>query len=202
MVEEEKELLDEIDKLLEEAEDFWAIDLTDDLVAALTLAYADGLEIAATQIASLQGISVGVSFEVLDPIVLDFIEEHAAEMVRNVNEGTKHYLRSMIYGGVEEAIPIDDLVDAIVENLFEDSDTSAGRIRSICNYEIARAQTFGWIKQCEEVEIKQKLWSTIGRDACSVCLSNEAMGSQPLKSKPYDNVFGEKCEGPPAHPRY
>lgn len=197
-----EELLDKIDKLLEESEDFWAIDLTDDLGLALALAYADGLEAAATQIASLKGISIGVSFKVVDTIVLDFIKDHAAEMVRNINEGTKYYLRSMIYGGVREAIPIDNLVDAILENLFEDSDFSEGRIRSICNYEIAQAQTFGWIRQCEEVGIEQKQWSTIGEDACEICLANEAMGPQPLGSKPYDNVFGEKCEGPPAHPRH
>ena len=196
----EEELLDEVDDLLDDSEEFWAIDVTDDLMLALNMGYLAGLEGAAKYIGELAGIGVEIAFDLVDPAVLEFIEERAAEMVRNVNRGTKHYLRSMIYNGVKEGIPEQDLIDGIFENLFQRSDFSEQRIRSITRFEIARAQTAGWEKQMDEVGLKSKRWVTIGEDACPVCKANEAMGPQPVNSKPYDNVFGEKCEGPPAHP--
>jgi hypothetical protein len=168
----------------------------------LTLAYMDGLMGAAEYIGSLKGIQLQLSFNVVDPVVLEFIEEHAAEMVRNINKGTRYYLRSMIYGGVKEGIPEEDLIKGITENLFEESDFSEKRVRSIARFEIANAQTSGWEKQMEEVGLKSKQWSTIGKDACQTCLGNEAMGPQKVGSKVYDNVFGEKTGGPPAHPNY
>lgn len=198
---EENDLLNDIDKMLD-SEEFWAIDVSDEMVMALTLAYTDGLMGAAEYIGSLKGIQLQLSFKVVDPAVLEFIDEHAAEMVRNINKGTRYYLRSMIYGGVEEGIPEGDLINGIMENLFEESDFSEKRVRSIARFEIANAQTYGWEKQMEEVGLDHKQWSTIGKDACPVCPGNEAMGPQKVGSKPYDNVFGEKVGGPPAHPNY
>ena len=198
----DEEFLDKIDELLEESEEFWAIYMADELVGALRMAYLDGLEGAAGYIGELAGVGVKITFDLVDPEVLDFIDERAAEMVRNVNEGTKHFLRTMIYNGVREGIPEQSLIDGIFENLFQESDFSEQRIRSITRFEIARAQSAAWEKQMDEVGLETKRWVTIGADACEVCKANEAMGPQPVRSKPYDNVFGEKCGGPPAHPNF
>ena len=196
----EQELLDRVYALLEESEEFWEIEITDDLIESLKMSYLDGLEGAASYIGDLTGVKVELVFDLVDPVALEFIEEHAAEMVRNVNNGTKSYLRTMIYNGVKEGIPEQSLIDGIFENLFQESDFSEQRIRSITRFEIARAQSSAWEKQMDEVGLKTKRWVTIGADACLVCQSNEAMGPQPVDSKPYDNVFGEKTGGPPAHP--
>ena len=194
------DLFEEVDKLLEDSEGFWEIELTDDLLEALREGYADGLRGAALYIGELSGVQVGVTFDVVDPDVLEFLESRGAEMVRNISKGTRHYLRSMIYNGVKEGIPEQDLIDGIFENLFQRSDFSEQRVRSITRFEIARAQTAGWEKQMDEVGLEHKRWVTIGADACIVCKGNEAMDPQPVDSKPYDNVFGEKVGGPPAHP--
>ena len=197
----DEELLDQIDEILDNIDEFWAISVTDDLVGAVILAYTAGLADAATYIAELKGISVGVSFNVVDPEVIEFLKEHAAEMVRNINKGTRFYLRSMIYTGFQEGVGEEDLVKTILEGLFDVSDFSENRVRSIARFEIAKAQTKGWIKQLDEVGVKTKTWITIGPDACEVCKENEAMGPQPVNSKNYLTVFkGEKTDGPPAHP--
>lgn len=198
----DNELADEINDLLDETEEFWAIDATDEVVDALTLAYTAGLAGAATHIAELKGISVGVSFNVTDPEVIEFLEEFAAEMVRNVNKGTKFYLRSMISTGFREGVSEDDLVKTIMDGLFTEGDFTENRVRSICRFEINQAQSRGWVKQMKEVGVKKKAWFTIGEDACEVCKANEAMGAVPIDSKPFDNVFGEKTGNTPAHPNY
>lgn len=194
------ELMDRVDEILDGAEEFWAIDVTDELIDSLKMAYVDGLKGSAKYIGDLSGVALELTFDLVDPVALEFIEDRAAEMVRNVNKGTKHYLRTMIHSGVKEGIPEQELVDGIFKNLFQESDFSEERIRSITRFEIARAQSAAWEKQMDEVGLETKRWVTIGADACEVCKANEAMGPQPVNSKPFDNVFGEKTGGPPAHP--
>jgi len=196
----DEELWDRIEEILDDSEEFWTIDVSDELIAALTLAYLDGLEGAAEYIGQLAGVAIELAFDLVDPVALEFIQDRAAEMVRNVNRGTKHYLRTMIYNGLQDGIPEQDLIDGIFENLFEQSEFSEQRIRSITRFETARVQSAAWEKQMDEVGLETKRWVTIGADACEVCKANEAMGPQPVNSKTFDNVFGEKCGGPPAHP--
>lgn len=198
-----EELLDSIDEILDDIEEFWAIDVTDDLVGALILAYTTGLIDSATHIAELKGIAVEVSFDVVDPEVIKFLEEHAAKMVRNVNKGTRFYLRSMITTGFKEGVSEENLINNILEGLFEEGDFSENRVRSISRFEINRAQSMGWVKQMKEVGVKQKQWFTIGKDACETCKENETMGPVPIDSKVFLTVFGgEKTGYTPAHPNY
>ena len=197
----DEELLDQIDTILDDIDEFWAIDVTDELVYALILGYTAGLADSATYIAGLKGLSVGVSFDVTDPEVIKFLKEQAAEMVRSINNGTRFYLRQMISTGFQEGVSEENLVKNILQGLFDVSDFSENRVRSVTRFEITKAQSEGWIKQLNEVGVKTKIWISIGEDACEVCKENEAMGPQPVNAKTYLTVFGgEKTRGPPAHP--
>lgn len=204
--------------LLEETlllEDFYEIDdddaFLDIIFEILQLAYEDGLlavaEMTQINLASRGVVTspiVNLAFNVVDSTVIKFLKSLAANMVRNVNEGTKFFLRSMITEGALQNLGVDEITDRIQQDLFglpadEAGQLSRDRIRSIVTTELNRADTFGRLKQMKEIGLKLKKWLTRIEDVCNLCLANEAFGSVKLTFQ-YDDVFG-KTLGPPGHPR-
>lgn len=170
--------------------------------------YLMGLDKEAARIQALQFGGAPqikkVPWNLADPRVVELIEDHAAEMVTNVNEGTKYYLRQIIKEGVQEGLGSPELADRISRGLFflpgkEASKFSQDRILSIVNYEVNRAMSGAGHILRESLGLETKQWFVNNVSPCEICLGNQAAGVVP-KAFEYDGVFGPILY-PPAHPR-
>jgi hypothetical protein len=180
------------------------------IVEIYRIAYEEGLLALAEQVKERlfeQGLSDSPYFEIAFNLtnqgVLDFLTDKAAELVTNINDGTKFFLRKLISEGVERGMSSPEIVDMIQSQLFgldpeEASKLSESRIRSIVNTEINRAESNGRLEQMRKLGFTLKRWITRLIDVCSLCLRNEAEGSVPLDFL-YEDVFGETLT-PPGHP--
>lgn len=145
-----------------------------------------------------------LAWDMADPRVVELIEDHAAEMVRNVNEGTKYFLRQIIKEGVVEGLGAPELAERISRDLFflpgaEASKFSEERILSIVNYEVNRAMSNAGTLLRGQLGLKYKQWFVNNVSPCEICLGNQAAGIVPATFQ-YDGVFGPILN-PPAHPR-
>lgn len=203
-------LLDEL--LSEEAlydldADLWV----EQLMEVLKLAYEDGMLATAELVqgelfkrGEVKSPYVGISFNLIDDTVINFLRDTAAELVRNINTGTKYFLRSMITEGALQGLAVDELTRRINNDLFGLPEAEAGklnrdRIRSIVTTELNRADTFGRLEHMKRLGIQLKRWITRKVEVCELCLDNEALGSVAIDYE-YHDVFGP-TQGPPGHPR-
>lgn len=224
------ETLKRLEELLDK-DRWWELpdDILPGIVEVLKLAFSEGATIAAELVQRFlyeEGLTnspdvIGLNFELKNPATLAEINESAAQLVRRVNDGTKHYLKSIIAAGVDEGISSQDIAQRIQEgedfgriikesNLVEKVVTAARRevegltdkrITSIVNTEINRAETDGRVKQWQKIGLTKKQWTHSGSDIpCSVCQGNIDMGLVDIDYM-YPNVFGEgQTYGPPGHP--
>ena len=175
----------------------------------LTELYFMGLDKEAARLYAMQyGIKTPtvkrLPWDMADPRVIELIEDHAAEMVVNVNEGTKYYLRQIIKEGVTEGLGAPELAERIGRGLFglpgeEARKLPAERILSIVNYETNRAMSNASTLLRNELGLKYKQWFVNNVSPCDICLDNQAQGIVPSTFL-YDGVFGPILN-PPAHPR-
>lgn len=199
-----------IDELLDR-EDWWKLplDLEDELLAILDELYVDGLN---TEAGRLQSMRMGydtpafmaLAWDLQDARVRELIDAHGAEMVRNVDNGTKYYLRQMIKESVDEGLGITEAVERIQRDLFglpgkEASKFTRERIMSIVNYETNKAMSGAADILRRELGLSKKQWFTNNVSPCDICLDNQAKGVVD-KNFQYDGVFGPILY-PPAHPR-
>lgn len=199
-----------IDALLEKA-DWYDIGLNDipQLEAVLSEMYAHGLNKAAGEIEMLRfGLSdvpsMSIDWNLRDPRVKELITKHAAEMVQNVNNGTKYYLREMLKEAVDQGYGTVEATEMIQKDVFglpsgEASKFTKNRIMSIVNFEINKAMSTAAHNLRQEVGLTQKQWFTNRVSPCEICLWNEAQGPVPMDFE-YRTVFGV-AQTPPAHPQ-
>lgn len=143
-------------------------------------------------------------WDMADPRVVELIEDHAAEMVRNVNEGTKFFLRQIIKEGVLEGLGSAAIAERIQRDLFSLPGEEAGkftedRVLSIVNYEMNRAMSNAGTLLRNALGLTKKQWFVNNVSPCEICLANQALGVVEADFM-YDGVFGPILN-PPAHPR-
>lgn len=198
------------------------------LVSILKGSFAEGAEgaaIYAGQVLTDAGyetpLLTGLDFSLTHPGTLQQIELSGATMVRRVNDGTRYYLQQSILRGVNDGIASVEIADLIkdgagldeilgssrfkyVKRYTQDqlAKMSIGRIDSIVNTEINRAETDGRLTQWAHMGLSRKRWVHTGEaDQCHVCLGNEAKGLIDMDAL-FDSVWGPATiPGPPAHPR-
>lgn len=160
---------------------------------------------------------LSLSFDLVNRATLNEIDQFAAQLVTNVNEGTKYYLRRILSSSVEEGLSSPkiakliregasvqdilkgDFVDDVITKVKSEIATlTPNRAESIVNTEINRAESFGRLKQWSEMGLTRKFWRTFG-DACPICKSNEGRGFVEM-SHVYEDVFSGTL-APPAHPQ-
>lgn len=167
------------------------------------LAGAEGIQQALVARGIVESPGVPIDFRVTNPNIIDILKNMAANMVRNIDNGTRYFLRQLIVNGAIQGMGVDELTDHIQAELFglpveEAGKLNRDRIRSIVTTELNRADTLGRLKQMEEVGLTLKRWVTRQQDVCTLCLANEARGSVKLDFL-FDDVFGP-TPGPPGHP--
>lgn len=180
------------------------------LIAIFKLSYEDGM-LATSEIVQNNLYGRGIvaapyiilDYNVIDTTVIDLLKLYAADMVKNVDNGTKYYLKQLIIEGVMQGWSVDQITEAIQKDIFglsaeEASKLNEIRIRSIVTTEINRADSAGRLEEMKRIGLKLKRWITRLVDVCTLCLRNEAQGSVPLDFM-YEDVFGETLH-PPGHP--
>ncbi len=205
---------EQIDKIIDELLDrerWWLISKSlrpkiDDVLREL---YAYGLNVSAGRIEKLRlGLgetpSLSIDWNMRDPVVEKMIADHGAEMVTNVESGTKHYLRRMILEAVEEGLSTTATVERMQKDIFglptgEASKFTRERLVSITNYEVNKAMSGAAHQLRDSLGLKKKQWFTNRVSPCELCIANEAAGVVEKKFK-YAGVFGAIFY-PPAHPR-
>jgi hypothetical protein len=225
-------LFDQLDDILN-GDPWWTLPeaIAEAVAAVLAGAYGDGATGAAEEamrflyeegLVASPDLPLGFNWELKNPRTLAEINQSAAQMVRRVNDGTKHYLRSLVAAGVDEGLSSQEIAARIREGAgleeimrdspFLESVTEAirgeiggmfeGRVESIVNTEVNRAETNGRIGQWKQMGLSQKRWEHSGSDVpCAVCTGNIELGYVPIDYE-YTTVFGpETSLGPPGHPR-
>ncbi len=163
---------------------------------------------------------IGLDFQLKNQATLELLDQAAAKMVRNVNDGTKTFLRRAITSGVDAGLSSQEIGLRIQEgqgldqimgrtNLVDDvaavvrsqiGKMFEGRVASIVNTEIAMAETEGRRQQYKETGLTKKRWVHTGTDQpCSVCQGNIDMELIGI-DEDFESVFGT-TQGPPAHPQ-
>lgn len=147
------------------------------------------------------------------------MEEYAARMVRNVDDGTRFYLNRIITSAVKDGLTIPEIADRIkagegIDSLLSDAkfldsmvqkvqgdlaEMTPTRIRSIAEYEVRHAMNWAWYETLTRSGLTQKKWTHVGSDEpCAICKSNEALGFVPMDYM-YPTEF-EESPHPLAHP--
>lgn len=221
-------VLEEIERILD-LEDWWMIG--DDVLPEIRLifrqAYSEGATAAAQMVQEAlytEGLVdtpslIGLSFDLKNPRTLAELEAKAAQLVRQVNDGTKFYLKRIITGGVDEGLSSPEIAGLIREGAGADdilrragysekvistvkSEVGAMsdyRTNSIVNTEINRAESEGRLGQWQQMGLTRKQWRHTGADdACPICRGNQDLGLVPI-----DHVYQDSFSGtqtPPGHP--
>lgn len=190
--------------------DWWRLPpgFYDEMQDILTELYVMGLN---REAARLEAMALGlkqprpgakIAWDVENKAITELIAAHGAEMVVNVENGTKYYLRQMLKQGWQ--LSTSELVKQIQENLFmlpgvEAAKLPRDRILSIVNYETNRAMSGAAQLLRNQLGLKFKQWFTSSVSPCDMCLDNAAQGIVPADFL-YEGVFGQILH-PPAHPR-
>lgn len=200
----------QIEELLDRL-DWWQLppEFDDEITELLEELYVEGLNVEAARIEALRlGLDeppfIALAWDLQDDRVRRLIDTHAAEAVRNVNNGTKHYLRQAVLEGVAEGLGTSEMVARIQRDLFglpaaEAAKFPRERLTSIVNYETSRAMGGAAFLLREQLGLRQKQWFTNNVSPCDICLGNQAQGVVPADFQ-YEGVFGPILHQP-AHPR-
>ena len=212
--------IDEAKQALEahlEADRWWTMATIIDKMLVLeffTRAFEVGLEEQAISIvralyeegmASSAMLAPGIEFNLTNKATLSLLERSAADLVTNVDSGTKYYLKRMIVAGVRQGLASPDIAAAIrdgasAERILEQEtyiddvskiiregliEMSEYRANSIVNTEIARAENTGRLSQLKKSGFTLKVWKHYGdrgttpkgnQHPCPICTGNENMG--------------------------
>jgi len=168
------------------------------------------------------GLEIGWEFVLTETLTLAQLRDYAGQMIQNVNEGTKFFIRRALYRGVKEGLSqarIRDMIaagenvdvilaeepilEAMTKTTIEELNQMTGpRIDRILEFELNRARTLAKIEVMRRAGLTTKGWVHTGLekedDPCEICVENIALGYVPLDFR-YKSVFGE-CLGPLAHP--
>jgi len=212
---------------------WWEIDLSDLLIlAALAAAFTETATETVTEIQralfedgilETPELELGWEFVLTETLTLAQLRDYAGQMIQNVNEGTKFFIRRALYRGVKEGLSQarirdmiaagenidtiladDPILESITKTTIEELSQMTGpRIDRILEFELNRARTLAKIEVMKRAGLTTKGWVHTGPekegDPCEICVENIALGYVPLDYR-YKSVFGE-CLGPLAHPQ-
>jgi hypothetical protein len=154
---------------------------------------------------------IGLNFNLKNPTTIAELDARAAELVTQVNDGSKYYLKRIISSAVDEGLASDEIALRIQEGqgldkILRESELTAkvvnrarqeiegltaGRIKAIVGNEIAKAEENGRISQWQKQGLQTKRWVHTGSDTpCTICQANIDLGFVPMDHK-YTTVFGE-----------
>lgn len=155
-------------------------------------------------------IGPSITFELTNRATLTALETSAAEMVANVNEGTKYFIKRIIVAGVRDTIAQPQIAQAIREGAAAEEllrrdgfneaailqilsglrEMSEARAISIVNTELRKANTKGNLDQLKRSGFKTKAWVHLGTRGiskkgnvhpCPICEGNEKLEFVPME---------------------
>lgn len=226
----DKEVLDDLEQLLE-SDRWWELppEVIAEILEVLDLAFSEGAIVAAAVVQQFlyeEGLVnspdlIGFNFDLKNPVTINRLNTDAATMVRRVNDGTKFFLKRIITAGVDEGISSQEIALRIQEGqgldkILQESELvakvtqrarqeieglSAKRIESIVNTEINRAESEGQLAQWTKQGLTKKQLLHTGLDIpCRFCQTAIDEGIVDIDFG-YTNVFGEKVQSSPLHPK-
>ncbi len=144
---------------------------------------------------ALEQIGVATSFELINPQVIEQLEQLAYGTVKGISETTHVQLADILARGATEGAGVDTIARDITSTMKSQwPDLKAGRARTIANTEVNRAMSKATRDTYSRNGIEKQEWITTGDDrVCDICEANEAQGA--VKS---DFTSGDT--EPPAHP--
>jgi SPP1 gp7 family putative phage head morphogenesis protein len=185
-------------------------DLIPEIAAELAEVYGDGIQSALPLVGftSDETINEARALFGLDPVEggdvapsivnqvnersIQWAQDHAAELVSQLEENTRDQLRATIVSAIEEGWGADKLAGEISDSAgFSDY-----RSEAIARTEIISANNQGALASYRETGVANgKSWLTAGDDLVEEdCEANEAQGAIPL-----DEDFDSSDDAPPAH---
>jgi len=152
---------------------------------------------------TIADLGVKMKFDLKSPSAVKYMEEHGAKLVRNINETTRDYLRSVLTQGAEEGWSYQRTAKAITDRYQEFSvgvpqKAIRSRAELIATTENAFAYSEGTLSVGRDLAKEglsvQKQWLA-EPSACDICAENAGEDWIPLEDE-----FSSGDDMPPAHP--
>ena len=124
---------------------------------------------------ALAVLDIGVAFDVLNPRVIDWLKEHAAEAIKSIGETTKEALKKTLLEGVENGESIAKLMKR-VQAEYKDLELEAWRAKRISMTEIKNATNQGNFQGILQSGLTGKKGILLGPKPCSICIGYEGRG--------------------------
>lgn len=144
----------------------WDVILAELASSHLRAAVLRGARIAAAQ------YDVALSFDVVNPLVIEFLQNYTALMANRVNETIRERLRAVLIEAIESGQHGRALRDAVMEAMS--GEANAARAEMIARTEVARAEYAGGQEQARESGARRKIWKA-NQDACEFCRAIDGM---------------------------
>jgi len=153
---------------------------------------------------TVNSMGVEISFNIQSPEAVNFLENHAAEMVTKINDTTRQYIHNVIKEAGEKGWSYNKTAKKISDRFEEfaigkPQKHIASRAHLIAIQENSMAYETGNYMAGQKMRAigiaMEKFWSTEGGErTCEICLNNEAMGWID-----FDDSFLSGDDFPPAH---
>ena len=171
-----------------------------DVSAALEIAIAAGsatlqaaiqaaIEQAMTQAMAEQATALGISFTLPNPRAVAYAQQHAAEMVTQIDDETRRQIKELIVTGTDKGWSYDQIAKEITARFKEFAEPKPqlhidSRAHLVAVTEIGNAYEAGnqaMAQEMAKVLPMEKYWQTVGDSRVSAgCKENEAAGWIPL----------------------
>ena len=128
--------------------------------------------------------------EVVNEAGVEWAEEHVGQLIKNIDESTREFIRSAVAETLNEGYSTAQLADTLADNYaFSDS-----RAETIARTETAKALIQGTLETWNKSGVVEKKQWVVGDGCCDEC---EDVDGQIVD---LDDNFSTGDDGPPAHP--
>lgn len=143
---------------------------------------------------AIEQIGIDITFDLLNPRVMDWLNTHALEHAKSINTSVRDEVATRILGGVEEGLGAQDIAGRIAEFFDEQSQWRALRI---ARTEVISGYAQGTMEGARQSGVvTAKKWLTAGDDRVDEeCAMNEQDGIVGLEQS-----FSSGDDAPPVHP--
>lgn len=141
---------------------------------------------------SAQDVLLSIDWSLLDPDVVEYLDNSSATLVTNVLETTRNRIRTDLSAGVQQGESRDEIAGRLKNTM---NDVPAWRARLIAQTEVIRAHSQGALQSYRASGVVQgKRWVDGQPEACPTCqeLNDEVVG--------LDELFSDGSDSPPSHP--
>ena len=135
----------------------------------------------------------GDVFALANPHATSYAAERAAELITELEEGTRTLIRKTISTAIAEQWSVNELADELAKDYAFSPQRAATIAATEMNDALTQSQLSAW-KESGVVVAKQWLLSN-DEGVCPICEDNANEGSVPLNGD-----FASGDDGPPAHP--